>query len=148
MFSDIVKIVVRSGKGGKGSVAFHREKFIIEGGPSGGDGGDGGSIYLLVDENSDNLTPFRKKKHYYAEDGDGGKNKFMHGKKGEDLILSVPPGTQVFDDDTNELIFDLTKNGEKVVLLKGGKGGLGNHHFKSSTNQKPTYAQPGLPGEE
>lgn len=146
MFSDSVTIDVKSGHGGPGSRAFHREKFIIEGGPSGGDGGDGGSIFVLVDRNSDNLTPFRKKKLYKADDGEGGKNKMQHGKKGEDLILSVPPGTQIFDDETGECLFDLTEDGQKILLLKGGKGGLGNIHFKSSTNQKPQYAQPGLPG--
>ena len=148
MFTDSVVITVASGKGGAGSNAFHREKFIIAGGPSGGDGGRGGNVYFYVDPNADSLSKYRGKHHHKAENGSGGGNRNMHGKSGEDLILVVPLGTQVIDIQTDEILVDLTEPNSKVLFLEGGKGGLGNVHFKSSTNQKPTYAQPGLPGAE
>ncbi len=148
MFTDSVVITVASGKGGAGSTAFHREKFIIQGGPSGGDGGKGGSIYFYIDPNADSLSKYRGKHHHKAKNGEGGGNRNMHGKSGEDLTLIVPAGTQVLDSETGELLVDLTEPNTKVLFLEGGKGGLGNMHFKSSTNQKPMYAQPGLPGIE
>ena len=148
MFIDRALITVASGKGGAGCVAFRREKFVVQGGPEGGDGGRGGDLLFEVDNNTDTLSHFRGQRHYKAQNGQPGGSKNMTGKSGEDLTLKVPPGTQVFDADTDELLLDLTDPGEQVTLLKGGKGGLGNIHFKSSTNQRPTYAQPGLPGEE
>ncbi|MGE4398463.1 MAG: GTPase ObgE [Campylobacterales bacterium] len=148
MFTDSVVITVASGKGGAGSTAFHREKFILQGGPSGGDGGRGGSIYFYIDPNADSLSKYRGKHHHKAKNGEPGGNRQMHGKSGEDLTLIVPVGTQVLDAESGELLVDLTEPNTKVLFLEGGKGGLGNMHFKSSTNQKPTYAQPGLPGIE
>lgn len=148
MFTDSVVITVASGKGGAGSTAFHREKFVLQGGPSGGDGGRGGSIYFYTDPNADSLSKYRGKHHHKAKNGEPGGNRQMHGKSGEDLTLIVPVGTQVLDAETGELLVDLTEPNTKVLFLEGGKGGLGNMHFKSSTNQKPTYAQPGLPGIE
>lgn len=148
MFTDSVVLTVASGKGGAGSTAFHREKFILHGGPSGGDGGKGGSIYFFVDPNADSLSKYRGKHHHKAKNGEQGGNRNMHGKSGEDLTLIVPVGTQVLDAETGELLVDLTEPNSKVLFLEGGKGGLGNVHFKSATNQKPTYAQPGLPGME
>jgi GTP-binding protein len=148
MFTDSVVITVASGKGGAGSSAFHREKFVIEGGPSGGDGGRGGSIYFYIDPNADSLSKYRGKHHHKAKNGENGGNRQMYGKSGDDLTLIVPVGTQVIDTETNEILVDLTEPNKRVLFLEGGKGGLGNMHFKSSTNQKPTYAQPGLPGVE
>ncbi len=148
MFTDSVVITVASGKGGAGCAAFHREKFILHGGPSGGDGGKGGSVYFYIDPNADSLSKYRGKHHHKAKNGEPGASRQMHGKSGEDLILTVPVGTQVFDAETGELLVDLTQPNTKVLFLEGGKGGLGNIHFKSATNQKPTYAQPGLPGIE
>jgi len=148
MFTDRVEITVSSGKGGAGAVAFHREKFIIEGGPSGGDGGDGGSIYFYADPNADSLNNYRGKHHHRAKNGVPGLNKCKKGASGDDLTLVVPVGTQVIDVESGKVYLDLTEPHSKVLFLQGGKGGLGNTHFKSSTNQKPTYAQPGLPGIE
>lgn len=148
MFIDSVQIIVRSGKGGAGSAAFHREKFVTHGGPSGGDGGDGGSVYAQATRNADTLSNFRGKKHYIAPNGEPGLNRKKFGADGEDLVLFVPVGTQVFDDESGELVCDLIEDGQKVLLAKGGKGGLGNVNFKSATNQAPTYAQQGLPGSE
>jgi GTPase len=148
MFTDSVVVTVASGKGGSGSSAFHREKFVIAGGPSGGDGGKGGSIYFYIDPNADSLSKYRSKHHHKAEAGKNGGNRQMYGRSGEDLTLTVPVGTQVIDIETGEVLVDLTEPNTKVLFLEGGKGGLGNMHFKSSTNQKPTYSQPGLPGIE
>ena len=147
MFIDNVKIKVSSGKGGAGAVSFHREKFIIKGGPDGGNGGDGGDVYFVVDKNTNTLSYFKNRKVLKAKNGQPGKSKNMYGKKGESLIIKVPPGTVVKDAETGEKLLDLVEDGKKVLFLKGGKGGLGNVHFKSATNQRPTYAQPGLPGE-
>ncbi|MDD6055354.1 MAG: GTPase ObgE [Helicobacter sp.] len=149
MFVDSVEIFVSSGKGGAGAVSFRREKFVLNGGPDGGDGGRGGSIYFLVDRNTDTLSRFRGQKHFKAENGRPGEGRNKFGKKGEDLVIVVPPGTQVFDIDSGELLLDLVEaDGKKILFLEGGKGGLGNAHFKSSTNQRPTYAQSGLSGVE
>jgi GTP-binding protein len=147
MFVDHVKIVLSSGKGGAGAVAFRREKFVTKGGPEGGDGGRGGDVYFEVDNNAHTLANFKGNKHFKAGNGRPGGGSNMTGKSGEHYIVKVPPGTQVIDDETDEVLFDLTIEGEKHIYLKGGKGGLGNTHFKSSTKQKPMYAQPGLPGE-
>ncbi len=147
MFIDNVELTVSSGKGGAGAVSFRREKFVAKGGPDGGDGGNGGNVYFVVDNNTHTLSHFKGKKHLKAKNGQPGMGRKMHGKKGEDLVIKVPPGTQVIDKVSGKVLLDLVKDGEKVLFLKGGKGGLGNWHFRSSTNQKPTYAQPGKPGE-
>ncbi len=146
MFIDNVELKISSGKGGAGCVSFRREKFVPKGGPDGGDGGDGGDVYFIVDNNTHTLSHFKGKKHLKAKNGQMGMGRKKHGKRGEDLIIKVPPGTQVIDKASGKVLLDLTKEGEKVLFLKGGKGGLGNWHFKSASNQKPTYAQPGLEG--
>ncbi|MDR2033301.1 MAG: GTPase ObgE [Helicobacteraceae bacterium] len=146
MFIDRVEIAVASGKGGAGCVSFRREKFIVNGGPDGGDGGRGGDLIFEVDPNADTLSRYRGKRVYQAPNGEAGGSRNKTGASGEDLILKVPPGVQVFDKETDELLLDLTDSGASVVFLKGGRGGQGNVHFKSPTNQRPTYAQPGLSG--
>ena len=146
MFIDCVEIFVSSGKGGEGAVSFRREKFVLNGGPDGGDGGKGGNIYFQVDRNTDTLSHFRGHKHFKAQNGRPGEGRNKYGKKGEDLVIIVPPGTQIFDSESGELLLDLLNEAQKVLFLEGGKGGLGNAHFKSATNQRPTYAQKGLPG--
>jgi len=148
LFIDKVKLKLISGKGGAGAVSYRREKFVPQGGPDGGDGGRGGDILFQTDKNSHTLGNFRGKNQLKAEKGERGKIKNGAGKKGESLIIKVPPGTQVFDNETGDLILDLVEDGETVEFLKGGKGGLGNFRFKSSTNQLPNYAQPGMDGEE
>ncbi len=147
MFIDSARFSVTSGKGGQGCAAFRREKFVVKGGPDGGDGGKGGDVYFLVDNNTDTLSNYKGRKFFKADNGAQGLGGRMTGKSGESLVLIVPPGTQVIDDETNEVIFDLIELGEKVLFLEGGKGGLGNVHFKNSRNQRPTYFQPGLPGQ-
>lgn len=148
MFVDSVEILVSSGKGGEGAVSFRREKYVINGGPDGGDGGKGGDIYFKVDRNSDTLSYFRGHKHFRAKNGKPGLGRNKSGKQGESLDIIVPPGTQIFDIDSGELLLDLLNDGDRILFLKGGKGGLGNTHFKSSTNQHPTYSQKGMPGIE
>ncbi len=148
MFIDSVKFQIRSGHGGAGSSSFRREKFVELGGPDGGDGGAGGDVYFIADNNTHTLENYKGKRLLKAENGVPGEPKRMTGRKGEDLVLIVPPGTAIYDDESGELLLDMVEPGEKKLLLKGGKGGLGNVHFKSSTNQAPTYAQPGMPGEE
>ncbi len=147
-FVDYVKIYCRSGKGGRGSTHFRRERFVPKGGPDGGDGGDGGSIILRGDRNYWTLLHLRYERHIMAEHGEGGSGKKSTGKQGEDRIIDVPCGTVVYDAETGDYICDITEHGEEVVLLKGGRGGLGNTRFKSSTNQAPRYSQPGEPFEE
>ncbi|GHV08287.1 GTPase Obg [Campylobacterota bacterium] len=147
MFVDRVEITVASGKGGAGCASFRREKFIVQGGPDGGDGGRGGDLIFLVDPNTDTLSFYRGRHHFKAENGESGGSRNKTGKSGSDLTLSVPPGTQVFDSASGELLLDLTENGTQTIFLRGGKGGQGNVHFKSSPNQRPTYAQKGLEGE-
>ncbi len=146
MFIDSARFNVSSGKGGQGCSSFRREKFVVKGGPDGGDGGKGGDVYFLVDNNTDTLSKYKGRKVFKADNGKPGMGGRMTGKSGEALVLVVPPGTQVLDDDTGEVLLDLVENGEKVKFLEGGKGGLGNVHFKNSRNQRPTYFQPGLPG--
>jgi len=148
MFVDSVELTLKAGKGGAGCVSFHTEKFVIKGGPDGGDGGRGGSVWFRVDNNTDTLSHLKGKRVIKAENGRPGEGRKRYGRSGKDVEVVVPPGTQVIDSETGEVLLDLTKNGERVKFLQGGKGGLGNVHFKSSTNQRPTYAQPGLPGEE
>ena len=147
MFVDNVKIVISSGKGGAGAVSFHTEKFIIQGGPDGGDGGRGGDVWVEADKNSHTLSNFKGKKVIKAKNGAPGGGRKCYGKKGEDAVITVPPGTQIRDLETGEVLADMVEDGQRIKLLQGGKGGLGNVHFKSSTNQRPSYAQPGLPGE-
>jgi len=146
MFVDSVDLTVSSGKGGAGCVSFWTEKFVIKGGPDGGDGGKGGSVYFTVDNNTDTLSALRGRNHIKAENGRPGEGRKKYGRKGKSVEIIVPPGTQIIDVETNETLFDLVNEGDNILFLEGGKGGLGNLHFKSSTNQRPTYAQPGLAG--
>src|SRR5450432_1119358 len=147
-FVDEVTIRLRAGDGGKGAVAFRREKFVPKGGPSGGDGGDGGSVVLEVDEGLSTLLDFRYKSEFAAPAGESGANKDRYGHAGADVILRVPPGTQVFDATTGALIGDLRTQGERFVAAQGGKGGRGNMHFASSTDRAPRRSEPGTPAEE
>ena len=146
-FLDQAKIYVKAGDGGSGSAGFRREKFIEFGGPDGGDGGDGGSVVLIAAENLNTLIDFRYQQHLKAERGQDGKGKKKTGKSGKDLILKVPVGTQIFEEDNNTLVEDLTKSGQKIIIANGGKGGLGNVRFKSSTNRAPRKKTDGSIGE-
>lgn len=148
MFTDQVTLTLSSGKGGQGCVAFRREKFVTNGGPNGGDGGKGGDVIFRVDNNTHTLSGFKGRKSLKAENGKPGEGSRMTGKSGQPLYVIVPPGTQVIDKETGEVLFDLVTDGYEVRYLQGGRGGLGNFHFKSSTNQQPRYAQPGEPGIE
>lgn len=143
-FVDRVKITVKAGNGGNGSTSFHREKFVINGGPDGGDGGKGGDILLFADVNMHTLLDFRFKSKYTAENGEDGKANRCTGKRGEDLLIKVPVGTVIYDDETNRVMADMDKAGETRLLLKGGKGGWGNQHFASPTRQAPNFAKPGI----
>lgn len=147
-FVDYVKVYCRSGKGGAGSVHFHRDKFTRKGGPDGGDGGRGGSIILKGNKQLWTLLHLKYKKHIFAENGENGSGALKTGADGKDVILEVPLGTVAVDAETGVRYFEITEHNETKVLRKGGKGGLGNDHFKSSTNQTPRYAQPGEEGEE
>lgn len=147
-FLDEAKIFLKSGDGGNGSVSFRREKYVEFGGPDGGDGGRGGDIVLECADGLNTLIDFRYKQHFKAPRGTDGMGKNRSGPAGKPLVVAVPPGTQVFDEDRETLLADLTHPGERIVFLKGGNGGFGNSHFKSSTNQAPRRANPGLPGEE
>lgn len=147
-FVDYVKMYVSSGNGGKGSVHLHREKYITKGGPDGGDGGRGGHVILRGNSNLWTLLHLKFKKHIRAGHGGHGSKSRSSGEDGADMYVDVPLGTVVRDTETNEVIFEITEEGEEKIIVKGGKGGLGNWHFKSSTNQTPRYAQPGLPLEE
>ena len=146
-FLDQVKIFLKAGDGGSGSAGFRREKFIEFGGPDGGDGGHGGSIIFIADRNLNTLIDFRYQQHFKAERGEDGKGKKKTGKSGKDLVLKVPVGTQIFEEDNNTLIEDLTRQGQKIILAKGGSGGLGNVRFKSSTNRAPRKKTDGNKGE-
>ena len=146
MFVDSVELMISSGKGGPGSISFWTEKFVSQGGPDGGDGGRGGAVFFKVDNNTDTLSSLRGRNHVKAENGRPGEGRKKYGRKGQDTIITVPPGTTVVDMETGEELMDLVTEGEVLLFLEGGKGGLGNMHFKSSSNQRPTYAQPGLPG--
>ncbi|RAJ14471.1 GTPase ObgE [Olleya aquimaris] len=147
-FVDYVKMHVSSGNGGKGSVHLHREKFITKGGPDGGDGGRGGHVILRGNSNLWTLLHLKFKRHVRAGHGEHGSKSRSSGADGEDVYMDVPLGTVVRDTETNEILFEITEDGEERIVAEGGKGGLGNWHFKSSTNQTPRYAQPGLPLEE
>jgi len=147
-FVDYVKMYVASGKGGQGSAHLHREKYIAKGGPDGGDGGRGGHVILRGNSNLWTLYHLKFKKHFRAGHGEHGGSSRSTGADGEDVYIDVPLGTVVRDTETNAIIFEITEHGEEQIIVKGGKGGLGNWHFKSATNQTPRYAQPGLPMEE
>ena len=147
-FLDQVKIYVKAGNGGDGSPSFRREKFIEYGGPDGGDGGNGGSVILKSEQNLNTLIDFRYQQHHKAKRGDNGSGQNRTGKSGDDLILKVPLGTQVFEEDNKTLIFDFKKNNDEFVVASGGKGGFGNTKFKSSTNRAPKKFTKGIKGEE
>jgi GTP-binding protein len=148
MFLDDVTIFVKAGAGGDGAATFRREAFVPRGGPDGGDGGRGGSVYLEVDPGLTTLRDFQYRHHFRAEDGGRGERQRRHGKAGQDLVLRVPPGTAVYDAATGELIADLVATGQRVMVARGGRGGLGNVHFATATHQAPRHAQKGEPGEE
>lgn len=147
-FIDYVKILCRSGKGGAGSRHFYRAKYIPKGGPDGGDGGRGGHIILRGNKNMWTLLPLKYQRHVFAGNGQSGTGNRSSGKDGEDKIIEVPCGTVVFDSETGDFLCEVTQDGEEIKLLRGGRGGLGNWHFKSSTNRTPRYAQPGEPAIE
>lgn len=147
MFVDQAVIHVKGGDGGDGAVSFRRLKYIPKGGPDGGDGGDGGSVIAVADANINTLIDFRHHHSWKAQRGENGKGKQMYGSAALDVEIRMPPGTTIFDHATGELIADLAE-GDRVVLARGGKGGYGNEHFKSSTNQTPRNSQPGEPGQE
>ncbi|MGK2905367.1 MAG: GTPase ObgE [Desulfuromonadales bacterium] len=147
-FIDEVKIQAKAGDGGRGCLSFLREKFVPLGGPDGGDGGRGGDVLFEVDMALSTLLDLRYKHHLHAKNGAPGLGKNKHGKSGDDLVIKVPPGTLVYDDETGELLADLTKADQGFLLLKGGQGGRGNARFLSSTNRAPRHTQPGMPGEE
>jgi len=147
LFTDSVELTVSSGKGGQGCVSFRREKFVLNGGPNGGDGGKGGDIWFKCDNNTHTLSAFQRKMHIKADNGKPGEGSNMTGKSGAKKVIIVPPGTQIIDQESSEVLFDMLEDGQEELFLTGGKGGLGNTHFKSSTRQRPTYAQPGQKGE-
>ena len=147
-FLDLAKVYIRSGGGGAGCVSFRREKFIEYGGPDGGDGGRGGDVWAVAAHGLNTLIDFRYQQHFFAKSGQHGMGSQMTGASGDDVILRVPVGTEILDEDQETLIADLTEDGQRVLLAKGGNGGFGNLHFKSSTNRAPRHANPGLPGVE
>ncbi len=148
-FVDETSIEVSSGSGGAGCVSFRREKYVPKGGPDGGDGGMGGNVIFQVKTNLKTLSHIASKRKFHARNGEGGKGRRMHGKNGEDLILDVPPGTLIRDRETDEILHDFSENidGDSWTFLKGGKGGLGNWHFRSARQQAPRFAQDGEPGQ-
>lgn len=148
MLIDRARIYVRAGTGGNGSASFRREKFAPKGGPDGGDGGRGGNVVLRVRRNLNSLVAFQYNERFEAQDGGNGAASNMHGKNGKSAYIDVPPGTVVYDDATGESIADLTDDGEEIIVARGGKGGLGNVHFKTSTHQAPRIAELGEPGDE
>ncbi|SHJ51802.1 GTPase ObgE [Tepidibacter formicigenes] len=148
MFIDKARIFVKAGKGGNGLVAFRREIYVPAGGPSGGDGGHGGNVIFEVDEGLRTLMDFRYKTKYVASNGEDGKNKKMNGKSADDLVLKVPPGTVIRDEETNLVIADLKKKGDRAIVAKGGRGGRGNTHFTTAVRQAPSFAEAGREGQE
>ncbi len=147
-FLDEAKVYIRSGDGGNGCVSFRREKFIEFGGPNGGDGGKGGDVIVEAVEGLNTLIDYRYQQHFFAKNGRAGMGKDRHGANGADAVLKVPVGTQIYEEDGETLLADLTELGQRVVLARGGNGGFGNAYFKSSTNRAPRRANPGQPGEE
>ena len=148
MFADRAKIIIRSGKGGDGHVSFRRELFVPDGGPDGGDGGRGGDVIFEVDEGLNTLTDYRHRRKYKAQDGEEGGKRNCHGKSGQDIVLKVPEGTVIKDAASGKVIADMSGENRRQVVLKGGKGGIGNQHFATSTMQVPKYAKPGQPAQE
>ena len=148
MFIDYTEISAKAGDGGKGAVAFRREKYVPKGGPSGGNGGKGGDIIVEAHHNLFTLLDFRYKKHYKADSGDMGGSSLKDGKSGKDVIIKVPVGTIIKNADSKKILFDMDEDGKQVILAKGGKGGKGNSNFATSTRQAPRYAEKGKPGEE
>ncbi|WP_168121623.1 GTPase ObgE [Paenibacillus sp. HB172176] len=148
MFVDKAKIFVKGGDGGDGIISFRREKYVENGGPAGGDGGNGGDLIFRVDEGLRTLMDFRYQKHFKAQRGERGKVKSMHGASAEDTIVRIPPGTIIIDDDTNEMIADMTRHGQEVVVAKGGRGGRGNCRFATATNPAPYISENGEEGQE
>lgn len=142
-FADRARIILKSGKGGDGHVSFHREKYVPDGGPDGGDGGKGGDVIFVVDEGMNTLSDYRHRRKFVAEPGQEGGKRNCHGKNGQDLILKVPEGTVIKDAQSGKVIADMSGDNKRTIVLKGGKGGLGNQHFATSTMQAPKYAQPG-----
>ncbi|QMU57850.1 MAG: GTPase ObgE [Boseongicola sp.] len=147
-FLDLARVNIRSGSGGAGCVSFRREKYIEYGGPDGGDGGKGGDVWAEAVEGLNTLIDFRYQQHFFAKNGQHGMGKQRTGKGGDDIVLRVPVGTEILDQDEETVIADMTQVGDRVLLAQGGNGGFGNLHFKSSTNQAPRRANPGLPGVE
>ncbi len=147
MFIDVAKIYIKAGNGGPGAIAFHREKYVAAGGPDGGDGGNGGSIVFITDNNMNTLMDFRYKRKYVAQNGEPGGRNNCSGANAKDLVIKVPKGTLIKDDETGLIIKDMS-DGEPFIAAKGGKGGWGNQHFATSTRQIPRFAKPGEPGEE
>ena len=148
MFADRAKIVIKSGKGGDGHVSFRREKYVPNGGPDGGDGGKGGDVIFEIDKGASTLSDYRHKRKFSATPGEEGKKRNCHGKNGDDLILKVPEGTVIKDAESGKVIADISGENDHVVVLEGGRGGLGNQHYATSTMQAPKYAQPGGDGME
>ena len=148
MFTDYAKIIIKSGDGGNGAVSFRREKYVAAGGPDGGDGGRGGSIYFIVDPDSNTLVDFRFKKKFKAENGKNGEGAIRYGRSGEDLYIKVPIGTLIKDAETGKIIADLSTKGQRELILPGGRGGKGNCHFATSTRQAPRFSQDGESGIE
>lgn len=148
MFADSAKIFIKSGKGGDGHVSFRRELFVPNGGPDGGDGGKGGDVIFEVDEGLNTLTDFRHVRKYAAQNGEEGGKRNQHGKDGQDLVIKVPEGTIIRDDETGKIIADMSGEHRREVILKGGRGGKGNQHFATATMQVPRYAKPGVPSKE
>ena len=148
MFADRAKIYVRSGKGGDGHVSFRREKYVPNGGPDGGDGGNGGSVIFEIDEGLNTLTDFRHIRKYCAKDGEPGGKRNCRGKNGEDIVIKVPEGTVLKEEESGRIIADMSGDNRRMVLLTGGRGGNGNQHYATSTMQAPKYAQPGQPSKE
>jgi len=147
-FLDEAKVYIRSGDGGNGCVSFRREKFIEFGGPNGGDGGKGGDVIAVAVEGLNTLIDYRYQQHFTAKNGGGGMGKDRHGANGADIVLKIPVGTQIYEEDGETLLADLTEAGQRIVLARGGNGGFGNAYFKSSTNRAPRHANPGQPGVE
>lgn len=148
MFADRAKIYIRSGKGGDGHVSFRREMYVPNGGPDGGDGGDGGDVIFEVEKGLNTLVDYRHKRKFAAEDGEQGGKKRCHGANGKDIILKVPEGTVIKEEQTGKVIADMSRDNQRQVILKGGKGGLGNQHFATATMQIPKFAKPGQPFQE
>lgn len=147
-FIDEVEIYVKAGDGGAGHISFRREKYVPKGGPDGGNGGKGGKVVIQANKNINTLLDYKFKHKFIAENGENGGKSNRSGKDGSNIKIKVPVGTAIFDADTNELLVDLIEDGQKAVIAKGGKGGLGNMNFATPTNRSPRYAQPGIPGEE